>query len=166
MKKLLILGIVLLAILGVGVFLFLKQTPSPEVIKSFEQMTSRELALTCNKEEYTVLHIHPQLDILISDKDVEVPANIGIETQNGCLHPLHTHDATGEVHVESPVQKDFTLADFFAVWGKTFNKDQILEYKADDTHKVVMTVNDKPSTEFENLVLKDKDKIVISYEPK
>jgi hypothetical protein len=166
MKRNILIGVIVVVVLGLGIFLFIQDAKHPKDAQSFEAMTPRELALACNAQEYTVMHIHPHLDLLVEGKDVEVPANIGIQTLKGCLHALHTHDNSGTLHVESPVQKDFTLGDFFAVWGKAFTKDQILEYKADDTHKVTMTVNGKESTDFENLLLKDKDQIVISYDKK
>jgi len=34
--------------------------------------------------------------------------------------PLHRHDPTGVVHVESPFVKPFTLGQFMAVWGVRF----------------------------------------------
>jgi hypothetical protein len=46
-----------------------------------------------------------------------VPANIGIDEQAGYLTSLHTHDATGIIHVESPTRRSFNLGDFFDVWG-------------------------------------------------
>ena len=126
--------------------------------------TTRDVAMSCTTDMATRFHIHPHLEIKINGTDVAVPADIGIS--NTCMHPLHTHDATGTIHVESPVQKDFTLSDFFAVWNQPFSKDQILNNKADDTHTITMTVNDKPVDTFENTVLRDNDQIVISYQSK
>jgi hypothetical protein len=67
--------------------------------------------------EGQVLHIHDHLDVYVDGKHVTVPANIGISTSQGFLAALHTHDTTGIIHVESPVQEDFTLGQFFDVWG-------------------------------------------------
>jgi len=61
---------------------------------------------------------------------------------------------------------DYHLSDFFAVWGKAFTKEQILDSKADAQHLVKMTVNGKENSDYENLVLKDNDQIIISYEKK
>ena len=45
-----------------------------------------------------------------------VPAGIGIDSAVG-FAPLHTHDASGVIHVESPTARTYTLGDLFAVWG-------------------------------------------------
>jgi len=123
--------------------------------------TTREVALSCTTDAATTFHIHPHLEININGEAVVVPADIGIT--NTCMHPIHTHDTTGTIHIESPVQRDFTLGDFFAVWDKPFSKDQILDFKADATHTITVTVDDKPVDTFENTVLHDNDRIVISY---
>ena len=48
-----------------------------------------------------------------------VPAGIGIDPAVG-FAPLHTHDASGVIHVESPTVRGYTLGEFFAVWGVRF----------------------------------------------
>src|SRR3989344_4637794 len=98
--------------------------------------STREIAMSCTIDMYTKFHIHPHLTIIIDGQKHTIPASIGITFS--CMHPLHTHDDTGEIHVESPEQRDFTLADFFAVWGKPFNKDQILDYQTDAMHEVAL----------------------------
>ena len=83
------------------------------------------------------------------------------------MHPLHTHDTTGTIHVESPEERDLTLGDFFAVWdNKPFSKDETLGNRADATHEIVMTVDGTKSDEYEKLVLRDKQEIVIEYRVK
>ena len=137
------------------------------VVFSFQPIakkTNRELALDCTTDMATQFHIHPVLKIVINGKDQEIPAQIGITS--GCMHPLHTHDASGTIHVESPQKRDFTLADFFAVWGKPFTKNQILDSIADARHVIRETVNGVQSQNYENTVVHDGDQIVISYEGK
>jgi hypothetical protein len=67
--------------------------------------------------EGTTLHIHQHLDVFVNGKRVTVPAGIGIDELDGFISPLHTHDTSGVVHVESPAIRPFTLAEFFGVWG-------------------------------------------------
>ena len=106
------------------------------------------------------LHIHQQLQIIIDDKPQLIPSNIGVST--GILRPLHTHDASGELHVEGPCKRDFILGDFFAIWGQTFNNQCIFD-KCTDKGTLTFTVNGANSNEFENLILKAGDDIVIEY---
>jgi hypothetical protein len=129
--------------------------------KKIQDATPRQVALTCTTDMATQFHIHPNLTIIINGKKQVIPADTGITPT--CMYSLHTHDDTGKLHVESPVQKDFTLSDFFAVWDKVFTKDQILDMKTDAMHTIVMTVNGQTSNDYENLLLKDLDDIVIEY---
>jgi len=131
---------------------------------SSSKRTTREVALSCTTDMFTKYHIHPFLKIIVSGVEQEIPANTGVTLT--CMHPLHTHDTTGKIHVESPEQRDFTLADFFAVWERAFSKDQILDQKVDADHGIIMTVNGVKSDQYENLELRDADNIVIEYKQK
>lgn len=42
---------------------------------------------------------------------------VGIGVAEGCLRPVHTHDASSMVHVASPEGDPYTLGDLFDVWG-------------------------------------------------
>ena len=52
-----------------------------------------------------------------------VPAGIG--TAGNCNRPLHTHDASGTIHVETDENRDYVLGDFFLIWGKIFNSSGV-----------------------------------------
>src|SRR5439155_4536378 len=110
--------------------------------------------------------IHPYLSIFINGSNVTIPADIGITS--GCDEPLHTHDASGIIHLEaSDANTQYTLGDFFQIWQAsygtisfngtshpiTFNSTDILGFKADATHKIVLLVDGKPSTDYGSLVL-------------
>ena len=76
-----------------------------------------------------VMHIHPSIVVADSSgKSVPLPTNIGINPslwkdhsldQYGMqgMSPLHTHDSSGTVHVESNAERGFTLGEFLGVWG-------------------------------------------------
>jgi len=104
------------------------------------------------------------LEIIINGQKQEIPTDVGINA--GCMNSLHTHDNSGIIHVESPEKRDFNLADFFAVWNKIYNKDQIFDYKTDDTHIIRQTINGQEVQDYENTILRDNDKITIYYEEK
>jgi len=138
------------------------------LIGSGPNVTTRALAMSCTTDMATRFHIHLYLAIRINGVPQEIPENIGVSLT--CMHPIHTHGSIGEIHVESPEQRDFTLGDFFAVWGKTFSKDQILDSflvrlssNADATHEIIMTIDGAPNQDFERLILRDKQQIVIEY---
>ena len=62
-------------------------------------------------------HIHAHLDVYVSGKRVRVPASIGIDYQQQFITELHTHDATGVIHIESPTVTTFSLGQLFGEWG-------------------------------------------------
>jgi hypothetical protein len=66
--------------------------------------------------EGSVLHIHQHVDLYVDGKHVAVPEGIGIYGTSW-LTELHTHDATGIIHVESPAKQNLTLGQFFGAWG-------------------------------------------------
>jgi hypothetical protein len=42
-----------------------------------------------------------------------------------CFMWLHTHAADGIIHTESPVNRTYTLGDFFDIWGQPLNRNQV-----------------------------------------
>ena len=80
------------------------------------------LQLPALAQEGTVLHIHQHLDVFVNGSRVVVPAGIGIDAAERFISPLHTHDAGGVIHVESPTVRVFTLGQLFGVWGVRFTR--------------------------------------------
>jgi len=107
------------------------------------------------------MHIHPKLRIEIAGTTFPIPTNIGINPS--CMMSLHTHDDSGVIHAEYPTQRDFTLGNFFSNWGKDFSQNQIFDNFVDDTRSLSITVDGQPNYDFENLVLKDDQDILIKY---
>src|ERR1051326_4686973 len=135
MKKIILIGVIVLAVLGLGIWLsqISKQTPAgplPDAqaktdgdfssIPQEDQLRAnmKSAGLDELSSEGTALHIHQHLDLVINAKNIPVPAEIGIG--GNFISPLHTHDTTGVIHVESPVIKDFKLGQFFTEWGLQF----------------------------------------------
>jgi hypothetical protein len=77
-------------------------------------------------QEQLAFHIHQHLDLFVNGKPVAVPALVGIHaTGNTFFADLHTHDDSGIIHVESAQQYDYTLGQFFAVWGVRLSRNCI-----------------------------------------
>jgi hypothetical protein len=108
-------------------------------------------------------HFHPLLSVYANGRPVTVPANIGIDPANPPteMAGLHTHDETGTIHNEAG--SGATLGDFFAVWGVPLSARRLGPYRAGDTKTVRMWVDGRPSQRFGGLVLKDGQRIVVSY---
>jgi hypothetical protein len=75
------------------------------------------LKLNALGQEGTVIHIHQHLDVFVNGKKVSVPALIGIDSNAGFLTELHTHDASGVLHVESATNRNYVLGQMFGEWG-------------------------------------------------
>lgn len=117
--------------------------------------------------EGQVLHIHQHLDIFVNGKHEPVPQGIGIY-DGQFLTELHTHDAAGIMHVESPTARNFDLGQFFGVWGVRLNADCVGGYCRQVTPWTVY-VNGKPySGDPAALVLREHQEIafVIGKPPK
>lgn len=117
--------------------------------------------------EGEVLHIHQHLDIFVNGKPVPVPANIGIY-DGQFLTELHTHDASGIIHVESPTATNFDLGQFFGVWGVRLSSDCIGGYCRQVTPWSVYVNGQSYSGDPAALVLKPHQEIafVIGTPPK
>jgi hypothetical protein len=110
------------------------------------------------------LHIHQHLDLIINGAPVIVPADIGINYIARFISPLHTHDETGIIHVESDEVRDFTLGEFFDVWGVRFTKDCVGGYCAKGENALRVFVNGKPvAGDPRKLVLQPHQEIAVIY---
>jgi hypothetical protein len=94
--------------------------------------------IQCNSGEQTLFHVHTHLTIFVNGAARQVPYGIGIpgaqvsQSAQGpfvgtgnCFYWLHTHAADGIIHIESPVQRTYTLGDFFDIWGQPLSSTQV-----------------------------------------
>lgn len=105
------------------------------------------------------VHYHAQLTITVFGKNFPIPANAGID--DGCMHPLHTHDTSGEVHIDYYKPYPFTIGDFFTTWGMIFNRYQLGNLLSGGRYTIQIRINKKGNSEFEKYVIKDNDNIEI-----
>ena len=95
--------------------------------------------ITCQAGEQAPFHLHAHLTIFVHGAPRQVPAGIGIapsyeveQTPSGafvagatCFMWLHTHSADGIIHTESPIERTYTLGDFFDIWGQPLGRAQV-----------------------------------------
>ncbi len=95
------------------------QTTAAPWIRELVHLEERlhAIGLPALKSEGQALHTHQHLRITIRGRPTMVPARIGINEFAGFISPVHTHDTTGVVHIESPTTQPYTLGQFFDVWG-------------------------------------------------
>jgi len=129
----------------------------------------------CLGFEQTTVHVHPWLQIVIntgtSNVNVTLPAAIGIldpqfdsgiALRGSCFEPMHTHDASGTIHIEAgSVSNQYTLDAFFTIWKVTypngvrvngvnspiiFNSTDILGFKIGQGHRLSLLIDKGQST--------------------
>lgn len=114
--------------------------------------------------EGSALHIHQHLDIFVNGQAVSIPAGIGVDQMGGFISPIHVHDTTSIIHVESPIVQTFTLGQFFDTWGVRFTNDCIGGYCATATSTLKIYADGTPyKGDPRVLPLKEHEEIVVVY---
>ena len=122
------------------------------------------IGLPALQAEGTTLHIHQHIDIFIQGKFMQIPTGIGINETQFFISPVHTHDTTGVMHVESPVVQTFTLGQFFDIWGVRLTKDCIGGYCTEGDSKLRLYSNGmEVASDPRELHLEPHQEIVIAY---
>jgi hypothetical protein len=147
-------GVAVAAIIGSSVALFASQQ-SPPSSQTPPQGND-------NNNKPMVMHIHPSITIVDSNgKQMPLPTDIGINPslwkdhsldQFGMqgMSPLHTHDSSGTVHVESNAKRDYSLGQFMDVWGGI------------DSSKIIKVTSDGTEVEdYVSHVFKDGERIIV-----
>jgi len=118
---------------------------------------------------HMVLHNHVRLNVTVDGQPVVVPAHIGMamvgQAEEPLLYgdhsldkygmagmsPLHTHDTTGLIHMESNAMRNFTLGEFLDIW------------KGLDTNgkTVIATLDGKPVSDFRSILLRDGEQVTL-----
>lgn len=121
-----------------------------------------------------LMHDHVGLNVTIDGTPIIVPTHIGMNQTGifadpllyadhtldkygmGGMSPLHTHDSSGIIHVESNKIRYYTLGEFLDIW-KGLNTDG---------KNVIATVDGSPVSEFRGIVLNNGSKIVLDITSK
>jgi hypothetical protein len=128
------------------------------------QARSQALGIPLLTQEALQVHYHAHLDIFDDGQAIPVPPGIGISQKQGLISVLHTHDAGGYIHVEAPQAYDYTLGQFFGVWGLLLNRKCIGGLCAKPGKPLQVWVNGHPfRADPTRLILEDHQEIVIAY---
>ena len=80
-------------------------------------------------------HRHAHLSLIVNGEQIEIPAGIGVTpspvvtagyvnfSPTKCFYEVHTHDATGTIHLHPNQERLFTLGQFFDVWGQPLDNN-------------------------------------------
>lgn len=122
-----------------------------------------------------IMHIHSNLNVTVNGKSLMVPNGIGINSTlwndhsldkfgterkttifgmvTPAMSPLHTHDSSGTIHVESIEYKNYTLGQFLNIWGMPL-----------EGSRVNLLINGNSTDNYSNYVLKDMEKMILKIE--
>lgn len=159
-KQLTILGIVIIVSIGINAYIGFGPS-SPSDIKMSPHSNT--------KANPFAMRISFNLDIIMDHKPVIIPSQIGIDealwhnhtldkygakgmpmpgmTMPG-MAPIYTNDNKGLIKIGSLVNRNYTLGDFFNIWGMDLNGKTVMA-----------SVNGKPIADFKNHILKDGEQI-------
>ena len=104
------------------------------------------------KNKPLIQHIHPILKIFVDGQPEKITPDIGLSYD--CEKVLHTHDDTGELHVESQDYRLYTLGNFFEVWKKSFQREGF---------SLKATTDGQEIADPDRIILKDKEEIILNY---
>lgn len=156
--------------------IFTRISESDEEKKGYQLDSSLSSFIDTNKK--IVMHIHPRLNVTLDEESLLIPSGIGINTtlwndhsldQYGMqpmkmtgkdmsmimqgMSPLHTHDSSGVIHVESNEFRNYTLGQFLQNWG--------IDH---DDKDVNLSVNGNNVKDFKNHILADKEQMILNIE--
>jgi hypothetical protein len=114
--------------------------------------------------EGTTMHEHADLEIFVHGSKEPVPTDIGIDTSKGTIQSIHTHDDTGLVHLESSQSREFTLGEFFGVWGVRFTPSCLGAYCNEGNNRLQVFVDgEEVDGSLQDVQLDDQTVIVVTY---
>src|SRR5437763_11488196 len=137
----------------------LQVSPRPAPPES-SQLPQRLAAMQLPQTSDVIFHIHANMEVYTDGKKQTVPAQIGIDQTHQLLASLHTHDASGTIHMEAVQPYPFKLGQFFNVWGVKLTQTQLSDYVVGHGLALPAWVNGKHVKSFVNYVMKPHDRIV------
>lgn len=73
------------------------------------------------------LEFYAHLSILVNNELQRVPLYLGAHRtpQTHCFYAIHTHDASGRIHVTPAAPGTFTLGELFQIWGQPLSNTNV-----------------------------------------
>lgn len=154
--------------------MFIRVSESNDEKKSYQLDSSLSSFVDTNKK--IIMHMHPQLSVTFDGESLLMPSGIGINTtlwndhsldQYGMqpmkmtgkdmsmimqgMSPLHTHDSSGVIHVESNEFRNYTLGQFLQTWRIDLGDKE-----------VKLSVNGNDVKDYKNHILADKEQMILN----
>jgi hypothetical protein len=129
--------------------------------------SGRAASLRCDTTHQLAVHYHAHLDLFYAGRMVPVPGQVGVV--QGCRYWLHTYSADGVVHVQGPAavaSRQFTLGDFFWVWGQPLSSRQVATLKVGHGQQLKAWLDGRPyAGDLAGMVLHPHDDVVLEVGP-
>jgi hypothetical protein len=146
---------------------------------------ARKAGLQPETHEFFAYHVHAHLDVFVNGQPVQVPAGIGINTddpavhhvvlddgtdayggiappcEQPCISPLHTHDVSGILHTESAKSHPNELGQFFTEWDVRLTRTCVGGYCAPAASVLVYVDGDRYTADPAAIPLTDHKEIAI-----
>ena len=145
---------------------------------------ARRAGLSIDRKEFFTFHIHAHLDVFVNGKAVTVPGGLGIDIHDPgvrhvalpgggtayggielcakpCIASLHTHQPSGIVHIESAKAQDFTLGQFFTMWGVQLDSSCVGGYCSPDAKVAVFVKGNRYEGNPADIVFANHEEIAV-----
>jgi hypothetical protein len=132
-------------------------------------------SIPCDQLEHTQVHYHAALQILLDGSALPIPTDLG--RTRYCYYWLHMHTGEpGMIHLEAPLDRSFTLGDFFGVWASWSGKKELLDRRhvstitLDSTQELTVYVDEGHGPTVHTgdpaaVVLKEREVITLEVTP-
>jgi hypothetical protein len=136
---------------------------APPWSNNTDQLAGRLQQLGLPGLSETILHHHIRVWVYVDGNPVVVPGNIGLSQT--VASPIHTHDTTGTVHVESDDPNfQAVLGQFMDVWGLYFTSTCLGDQCNQGDRQLRVFVDGQPYVGDPTLLpLNDQSAIVITF---
>lgn len=167
-KQLLIVGGAALVASGIITILLIYQGLNRTDVFIYQPLTNETAVQDAKfnlKEIHSVplaRHDHVSLVLLVNGQQVTIPEGIGMNPQLWHDHsldqygpygisPMHTHDTSGTIHIESTIPREYTVGEFLKVAG--INTDNLTRTTIDGNRLV----------DVQNHAMKNGEKIQVEF---
>jgi hypothetical protein len=122
--------------------------------------------------EGQVIDRHFHVRVFAGRQPVKVPESIGLAgtempggiMTSGFVTEIHTHDASGWVHIHAVADRPFLLGEFFDIWGVAFSAERLGGYCTGDGATIgVFVIGREATGDPRDVDLVDLTAIVVTF---
>jgi hypothetical protein len=111
--------------------------------------------------EGTAMHEHADVQVFVRGERETIPVSVGVADVG---ESLHTHTDDGVVHIESSQVREFTLGEFFDVWGVRLSSTCLGGYCVSGADELLVFKNgERVNGPIRQVVLDDQSVVVVTF---